>query len=259
MTTTTLIDPATALGQARALIEDRITNQPRSLQTAIGPSELGTPCTHCLTARLAGWRKTDEGVAWLPYIGTAMHAQLEYEFTIAEGERAVRDGGPKRWHVEERVMVGHIGGQEVWGNTDLYDAHAAMTVDWKLVGATTLRTARGGPSPEYRTQSHLYGKGWEDAGHPVRYVAVYFLPRNAVSLDQAVVWHEPYDRAVAEQALERANHLHRQLDALRVLGDDVVNGWITGLDRAPGCRDCARFPDRPTAPVPTSIDDALGG
>lgn len=43
--------------EIRGIIEDHITNQPRSLQKEIGPSELGTDCLHCLAARLAGWEK----------------------------------------------------------------------------------------------------------------------------------------------------------------------------------------------------------
>ena len=111
-------DPHAALRELRATIEHAITNQPRSLQERIGPSELGTPCDHCLAAKLAGWQQTENGVPWLPYVGTAMHAQLEELFITCENERT---GGnhtaSRRWLCEQPVMVGHIGGEEIWGRS----------------------------------------------------------------------------------------------------------------------------------------------
>jgi len=251
-------DPEASLRDLRGLIEHAITHEPRTLQTTIGPSEIGDPCTHCLAAKLAGWAKTEHGVPWLPTVGTAVHRLLE-DYVI-DHENA-RTGGnhtaSRRFLVEQHVMVGHIGGHEVWGHTDVLDLQAGVSIDYKCVGAATLKTARRGPSEVYRTQAHLYAKGWNDAGVRVDHVAIWYVPRNSVSLDHGIFWHEPYDEQVAVAALERANHLQRQIDALAVLGDDVVNGWITSLDRAPGCHDCMRYPDRPTSPVPTSIDEAL--
>jgi hypothetical protein len=92
----------------------------------------------------------------------------------------------------------------------------------------------------------------------VKWVSIYYLPRNAVSLDNGIPWYEPYNRGIAERALHRVNHLHTQITVLRELGEGILDQWITGLPRANGCHDCARFPDNPTQPVPESIDDALG-
>lgn len=241
-------DPTVALREARWVIEQAIANHPRSLQTAIGPSEIGTPCDHCLAAKLAGWEQTDTGVAWLPTVGTAVHAWIEEAFITLENQRnAVHGGNGRRWLTEQRVMVGRIGGQEVWGSTDLLDLIVGMTVDWKIVGASTLRAAKTGPSPTYRVQADLYAKGWNDAGVRVDHVAIAYLPRNAVSLDQAVWWTAPHDRGRAEAALARADQLHRNLTALTSLGPDAVNAWITQLPRDAHCYDCARYPDAPAS------------
>lgn len=239
-------NPDTALRGLRSIVENAITNQPRSLQKRIGPSEIGNPCDHCLAAKLAGWPRNDHGVPWLPYIGTAVHAQLEQVLIQHEGDRNAVHTTGLRYLTEARVMVGHVLGQEVWGSTDLIDLAVGMTVDWKIVGETTLRTARRtGPSEVYRVQADLYAKGWNDAGHRVDHVAIAYLPRNAVSLDQAVWWTAPHDRGRAERALERVNRLAANVHALQALGPDAVAAWIVTLPRHTGCHDCARYPDRP--------------
>ena len=178
------IGPAEAIADLKGLIEHGILNQPRSLQTTIGPSEVGNPCDHCLAAKLAGWKTTEQDVPWLPFVGTAVHAALEELVNRYEANRNAVHTTGRRFLTEARVMVGTIAGQEIWGSTDLVDLEAGMTNDWKIVGATTLRSAKGGPSQVYRVQAHLYAKGWNDAGHTVRHVGISYLPRNAVSLSQ---------------------------------------------------------------------------
>jgi hypothetical protein len=235
-------DPRDALKAARGVIEDAIVNHPRSQQVEIGPSEIGTPCGHCLAAKLAGWPEARD-VAWLPTIGTALHAWVEEAFIRHENNRGAQHGGGLRYLTEARVMVGHILGREIWGSTDLLDVQVGMTVDWKLVGAATLRKARSGPSPVYRTQADLYAKGWNDAGIRVDHVAIAYLPRNAVSLDDAIWWTAPHDRQRAVDALDRANRVAANLAALTALGPEAVAAWIGQLPRDPECYDCARFPD----------------
>lgn len=241
-------DPHTALKETRWVIEQAITNHPRSLQKSIGPSEIGTPCDHCLAAKLAGWQQTERGVAWLPTIGTAVHAWIEEAFIRHENNRGAQHGDGLRYLTEQRVMVGNIDGTPVWGSTDLVDLVVGMTVDWKIVGASTLTAAKRGPKPAYRVQAHLYARGWNLAGHRIDHVAIAYLPRNAVSLDSAIWWSEPYDEQVAVDALDRATSIIRNLKALASINGDVVDAWITGLPRDPGCYDCARFPDAPPTP-----------
>lgn len=239
-------DPVAALRECRGVIEHAITHHPRSLQTAIGPSEIGTPCDHCLAAKLAGWQETERGIPWLPTIGTAVHAWIEEAFITSENRRGAQHQGGLRYLTEARVMVGYIDGRPIWGSTDLLDLLIGMTIDWKIVGASTLTSAKGGPKPGYRVQAHLYARGWNLAGYRVDHVAIAYLPRNAVSLDSAIWWHEPYDERIAVAALERATGIARNLKALATISADAVDAWITALPRDAGCYDCARFPDAPT-------------
>lgn len=254
-------DPTVALAEARSIIEHSITHQPRSLQKRIGPSELGTPCDHCLAAKLAGWTRTDDGIPWLPYVGTAVHAALEEAFIQWDNDLNTVHKAGRRYLAEQSVMVGHLAGEEIWGSCDLFDLEVGMTVDWKIVGASTLRTAKKGPSPVYRTQAHLYGRGWANAGYTVRHVAIAYLPRNSVSLGDAIWWTEPYDPAISEQALERANRLHANLTALASISTEAQDAWITSLPRDRGCYDCSRFPDGAGIPKPghTPPRDQLAG
>lgn len=253
-------DPTVALKEARWVIEQAITHHPRTLQTAIGPSEIGTPCDHCLAAKLAGWAQTRDTTAWLPTVGTAVHAWLEAAFIAHENQRNAPHAGGVRWLVERKVVVGAIDGRPVRGSTDLVDLVCGMTVDWKVVGASTLTKVRThGLDQTYRVQAHLYARGWNLTGTRIDHVAIAFLPRNAVSLDVAVWWHEPYDETVATTALERATGLARNLKALASISGEAVDAWIATLPRDPDCWDCARYPDAPTTTRrrDTVLDDLL--
>lgn len=227
-----------------AILEAAIIGEPRSQQQAIGPSEIGAACLHCLAAKLAGWEQAPEA-AWLPYLGTAVHAYLEKVFEPLAG-----------WHTERRVSVGTLGGKEITGTSDLFDVEEGCVVDWKLVGQTTLRKAKGGPSPVYKAQAHLYGMGYVRAGFDVRDVAIYYLPRNAISLRHGVWWDEPFNPLLALDALDRATNLLAKLEAFPTI--EQRDAYITSLPRDAECWDCARFHDAPKKAPADSLDAALG-
>ena len=230
-------DPGLVWAEYRSVIENAITNQPRSMQKRIGPSELGTDCLRCLARKLAGQQATQEA-AWLPTVGTAVHAWLEEQFMLYNHQ-----AGTTRFLVETRVSVGEVAGVDITGSVDLYDLATAEVTDWKICGATTLRTAKAnGPSNTYRKQGHLYGRGLTRRGLPVDRVRIAYLPRNATSLDHAVIWSEPFDEQVALDTLNRANAL---MKAVNAVGIDAL---LSTLEAAPGCFDCPRFD--PTAPKP---------
>lgn len=221
------------------LISDAIANQPRSRQRAIGPSEIGNPCDHCLAARLAGWVKHDPEPAWIPVIGTSVHAWLEQQFNQYE---AANLDGHQKWITEGRVCVGSIDGQAIWGSTDLVDVEGRMTVDWKIVGDTSLRRYKTGPSQTYRVQAHLYARGWNHRGIPIDTVSICFLPRNK-QLRHSYWWTEPYQPKIAEDALARAEAF---AVTGRILAEDSPerrDQWISRLARAPDCWDCNRYDD----------------
>lgn len=205
-------------------------NRPRSLQASVGPSDLGGDCDHCLAAKFAGWTQTRE-LAWLPYVGTAVHASLGQAFDTSTGE----------WLVESPVSVGKVAGVDVWGTADLFHLPTRTVVDFKVVGITTLRKARaavkagrGIHDPKYRAQAHLYGAGFE-----ARHVAVMYLPRNAPDLAKELVWaEEGYSPDVVASTLKRASLL-----CAGVNGAGNEADYIATLERAEGCYDCPRYFD----------------
>jgi hypothetical protein len=200
------------------VIRQSIVDHPRSHQVMIGPSELGGPCLRRIGLRLAQVPAVQHVPSWRPTVGTAVHSWLEGAFTT-DWEHVAGGGSDYRWATETRVMVGHVGGQEVWGTCDLYDRCTATVVDWKIVGPTTLRaTASGGPVSGYRSQVQLYGKGFRNAGLPVERVAIMLLPAAGDLNDH--VWHsEPYSESIATEALARADGI---ASALTLAGPDIV-------------------------------------
>lgn len=208
-------DPALVGKELVHIITEAIANHPRSLQKVIGPSEVGHPCARRIGYKLLGAPdlNPNQGVPWKPFIGTAVHEKNESIFDRWNLDHDTGHG-QERWLLEHRVNVGEIGGVEVWGSADVYDRVTATVIDWKIVGPAPLKDyKRKGPGPQYRSQAHLYGRGFVRAGLPVDTVMVVFLPRND-ELDKAHIWHEPYSEQVALDALQRANGIHATTAAL---------------------------------------------
>lgn len=231
----------------RDVIETAIKGQPRSLQKRIGPSEIGNPCDRCLAHKLAGTPEIEQHAPWLPFVGTAVHSELENVFTQANAGR-----DRVRFLVEATVSVGQIGGVDITGHADLFDLETGEVTDWKIVGATTLKKARGGPSLTYRRQAHLYGRGFTRRGLAVNRVRIAYLPRNSVHLGDAVIWSEPYDEQIAVDALARANGIAMVIDAL---GPDAALAAT-----APHTHEefsCSKFPDGNQSPASNTTTSLL--
>jgi len=240
----------------RPLVEDAIDNDPRSLQTRIGPSEIGTSCDACLVSKLAGIPEKRDGGAWLPTVGRAVHEWLETVAMMANGDRA-------RWLVETTVSVGTVGGVDITGHADLFDLHQGEVLDWKIVGPTTLKKAKPCARdaarvptvfPSYHVQRHLYGYGFTRRGLKVRTVTLAFLPRNAPSLREAVVLSEPYDEQVALAAIARADMFAAAINALGLEHVLAATGGHTGNEYS-----CARFDDSIAGPGHRPNTDQLAG
>lgn len=190
------------------VIEDNILNHPRSKQVRIGPSEIGMDCTRRLIRKLNGQPEPERGIAWKPTVGTACHSQME-EWFGHQPETA-------SYLVEKRVTVGAIGETPITGSTDLFSITDKTVIDWKFVGPSMLKKYKAsGPSNQYRVQAHLYGTGWVNAGYAVEQVMIVFLPRDGEITD-SYFWWEPYDRAVAEEAMNKANQLHTLIKTIGV-------------------------------------------
>lgn len=197
------------------VIEAAIAAHPRSQQAELGPSDLGHKCSRRIGYQMLGVEPVNvgQGVAWKPTIGTAVHAWLETAF---DAWNLSNDPcrGAERFLVETTVNVGDVNGVPVFGHADLYDRVTATVVDWKVVGNPQLADYKAnGPGQQYRTQAHLYGRGFVRAGHPVDTVMVVFLPR-ADELHKRVVWYEPYSEAVALEGLQRAEGIALATQAL---------------------------------------------
>jgi len=199
-------NPDVSASSLFGLIESDIVGQPRTLQTRIGPSEIGVPCDRRLGYKLAGVPEVNaRDVAWKPYVGTALHEQIGNLMARHEIARFDDDNdATPRFHVEERVSVGQVNGVEITGSCDLFDEHTGIVWDWKFTTRNKIReTYRPhGPGEQYRVQAHLYGYGWARQGKDIRHVGVVFMTRDGEFHDRHV-WHEPYDQQVALDALQR--------------------------------------------------------
>lgn len=222
-------DPALVGKELLGIITHAISQHPRSLQTRIGPSEIGNPCALRLGYKFmsAPDFNHDQGVGWKPFIGTAVHEKLERIFDLFNLSFAETVApGDERFYIETRVPAGYIGPEEIDGSCDLYDRVTAGVIDWKVVGPTQLKKYKsqmkvGKPVGEgglqYRTQGHAYGAGWVRLGLPVDYVMIVFLPRNG-ELHDTHIWYEPFDRSVAEAGFLRVQGIKTVVDTLKLDG-----------------------------------------
>lgn len=198
--------PSTVLEIRQALIDYEAT-RPRSLQVELGPSEIGTPCAQQIARKVAAAEPQPpaQEPAWAPWQGTQVHRGMDDIVDFMNDQ-----AGRTRWARNTRVLVDP--GLQLSGELDAYDTDHGMVVDWKHVGVTALKElrdarAKGLPLPEhvsqeYRVQGHLYGRGQELAGRPVRFVRLVFLARSW-KFDDSEEWTEPYDRQLALDAIER--------------------------------------------------------
>lgn len=224
-------------------VRDYSANRPRSLQTKLGPSEIGTPCLRQLAYKANGQERVnrDGGDPWPSFVGTATHDALDRVFRGQEG-----------WATEQRVVVDAE--LDLAGSTDLLRLTGGVTVvDHKVVGTDTLRKAKAnGPADYYRTQVHTYAHGLIAAGIPVEWVSIAYWPRSG-RLSGLHVWLERYDQAVVDRALTKLAVV-KQLHGL--LGPDLFRH----LPVAPHyCDSCPFFRPGSTDPaVACAGADAIG-
>ena len=188
-------------GDLKGMVRAYEASRPRSLQQAVGPSGLGSPCARCLAREVLGipFARTFDD-PWLRIVGTAVHSWLE-EAALHANKELERG----RWHIERRVYPdgADSGLLPKGGNLDLYDADTRTVIDHKCVGLPKIKKVRAeGPGQQYVWQGHLYGRGLALEGLPVENVAIAFWNRNGF-LHDLLVWTEPYDEAVAVEALDR--------------------------------------------------------
>lgn len=123
-----------------------------------------------------------------------------------------------------------------------------------------------GPGQQYRTQAHLYGAGFANAGYQVNRVAIFFLTRDGMITDRHM-WSEQFRPDVAAEALARANTVADLLavlppgDALAAL--DRTEDYCTfcpfltpgNTDAAAGCPGAPET--QATTAIPLDLQAAL--
>jgi hypothetical protein len=183
---------------------------PRSKQVAIGPSEIGDLCDRRIGYRLAGIPACNtEFDPWASIMGTAVHSWLDAAFSAWCDQQ----DPPQLWTTETTLVLGDF----LEGHSDLYSVEHETVIDWKTAGPDVMKKViKDGPSVGYMIQTHIYGYLFEQHGRPVKKVCLAFLPR-AGWLRDMFVWSADYDRNVAEQALGRLFGIAQQLTQLDVL------------------------------------------
>jgi hypothetical protein len=185
-----------------------ILNQPRNVQSRIGPSGIGEPCSRELIANLMELPSAEDESKpnWRAYVGTCMHDGLQGIFEQSFQQSI--DGRDPRFLTEKRVTVGRIGDWDLTGSCDLFDTWSGTVWDWKTKSATQhTKARRHGLTPLYRVQFHCYGLGMHNLGYEVKRVGGIFLLRDGELADSFQV-SEPFDPTIAYAALGRANQLY---------------------------------------------------
>ncbi len=215
-------------------------NSARSQQAEIGPSEVGQDCLRRIAYRLTGTAAAnDTADPWFAIVGTAVHDWLAAAIQSWQVISLGRKGDQKRYFIEERLQIA----DDLVGNCDLFDVDEGRVIDHKVVGATALKKyIEQGPSSVYRTQVHLYGRGWQLRGYQVRDVTIAFYPRSNY-LDGMHVWSEPYDEQIAIEALNR-------LATVRQLAASLPADMIPATPDPAGCAWCPFY--RPGGPADQS-------
>lgn len=236
-------DPTLLRDELKAAIQEWCNSNPRSLQTEIGASEIGTPCTRKLVYKLGQVPMANPLLGtWRQQVGTLIHGGLA-EMLERWNARLVSRGEYARWYVEEELYIGTFGnGRILRGHGDVYDRTTCTVVDWKSLGITSLKKMRRDdhPGQTYEVQGQCYGLGYSLLGLPVENVQVFSLPQSGELSD---IWHwsAPYDPSVAHAALQRAHNL-------AMTGEAMGYGTLAALSatREDYCESCPWFaPFRP--------------
>jgi hypothetical protein len=174
--------------ELKGIVTRYASQQPRSVQRHLGPSELGHECDRQVVAKMAGSKITNHVAdPWASIMGTAGHAYVADAFSWDNTHNDYL-----RWLTEARVTP-DPGPDPHPGTADLYDCFNRCVVDHKFQGETTrARLKRSGPPRHYYVQLLLYRQGYLNLGLPVERVVIASWPRTKSTLDDMYVWsHVP--------------------------------------------------------------------
>jgi CRISPR/Cas system-associated exonuclease Cas4 (RecB family) len=171
-------------------VKEYATWSPRSQQTMIGASEIGTPCSRRLAYKLLNVEAVNTDMdSWPAIVGTSVHAYLERAFK----------NNPD-YMTEVKVLL------EPWtkGTADLVHLPSKTVIDHKVVGVTALKKYKSeGMSQQYRVQLNMYATWLRLDGHTeIENVAIMFWSRSGMMRDAFSIT-EPYDEALVDKTLAR--------------------------------------------------------
>lgn len=248
------------------MIKARYHATPRHLQVELGPSDIAHPCMRKMAYGMVQAPKCNPDSDPLPSIvGTAAHKWMESAAKHANNEQWKKfllecnqipdkqtrmfalDTFKPRWLTETRVNVA----PGLSGSCDLYDTQTDTVIDHKFPGSNQFSKFVKDPGIVYKTQVHLYAKGFQNSGLSPKRVAIAFLPRNG-QLRNMHLWQEDYDPAIAEHALKRREATMAMLNDFNVEADPDRFHWIpaTPVD----CQWCGQW-----SPKPKSGYECAGG
>ena len=157
----------------------------RSLQTEVGPSEIGG-CKRKVWYRLNAQPHTNENQSKLAAImGTAIHAAIEEAIGALDPEG-------KEYLVETEVAYG-----DMKAHVDLFVPSTGAVIDWKT---SKIKNLGYFPSNQQRWQVQLYGYLLSKNGYEVKTVNLVAIARDGAEKD-IKVHTEPYDEVMALAAL----------------------------------------------------------
>lgn len=197
----------------------------RSLQTKLGPSEVGS-CPYCVGYTMAAKlcemppREADP-FGYAAHIGSMCHYYLEHKLDLVYG--AGYDIESHR-EAELKDIFEVPGYGQISGSSDLFVPDWGRTFDYKFPGSFSYdkvklaikkredaiyrgdmeAAAKLGPSMQYRTQQQVYRKGWQNLGYEVCSSVIIFLPRHTNSVNDVLFWEEPNNDELFDKAVERS-------------------------------------------------------
>lgn len=224
------------------IIIDHENARPRSMQTALGPSEIGDSCPRKLAYKLSGFPEPSSYVddPWFAIIGTAVHEHIGKSLEF-DNARATARGERPPWLIEQRVTVSVGPDGSLEGSLDAYNWLLQRVVDHKVVGKTShTKYAKKGPSKEYFVQVQAYGVGATNLGLPVEKVSIAFYPRFDELRRALYVWTGPFQPEVVDKALNRLSIIRELVRQLNPFGDPRQFLKIKSVP-SENCRFCPWF------------------
>lgn len=220
---------------------------PRTVQTDIGPSEIGDPCDARVLRRALGMRGGATPDPWASFVGTAVHIQLARVFEAVNVQLR-----RERFLLERRVHMTDT----MSGSTDLADViewTEAVTegppgsgvvdiYDHKVLGTDSFRSTKAeklSPDSKYGVQIDSYALGWRNAGFEVRTVNLALWPRSGFLDGLLIIERKPdYDNAAA--AIERVATLVEQAEISKATEYDEPwqDGGTIATTPGKGCGFC---------------------